>query len=256
MAQAHQQTRSISDKSTFRVITEILFVPIIILALIIICSSPRADGTTTSHSASEHKTTAVVHKQAQTLPSLDLIQELLRTHPHPDVRGEFYEMVRDGKMKTFWTQGASAAFGLIPANTSRRSEMTQTAGLSPVLLVNPKILPPANRASTQLSLYHEFVHYEQWRDGRMPIETFIPKKIGFGEEAREACTKKWHAEVEAYHQECAYARKSNLLTQIDTRSELFHLCDSSQEAFEETLRVTLVRNETLGAACATTWASL
>ena len=257
MAQANSQVRSTSDKSSWKAIITIGLPIAVILLLLGVFSTPKAAVAPKPQSASVHKTTTVVNRQTHTLSSPDLVHEILRTHPHPNVRGEFYQMIVDNKMGISWYTGSSAAFVLIPVELIGTSGGTPTDDLFPALFVDPKILRPELRAVAQLILYHEFVHYEQWRDGRIPEDAFVLKPLASRASLQDTCTKKWYAEAEAYHRACAFARETGLIEQIDEGSQTDRVCRATEETFTHILRENLVHSgDRVAAKCSAVWTTM
>jgi hypothetical protein len=186
------------------------------------------------------------------------VKEILRTHPHPDVRGEFYRMVLRGDFRVSPQEqmGADAGFVPVAAEVIRLYGHKPRAAFTPVIHVDTIILRPEYKARAQLVLYHEYVHYEQWRDGRLVDDPSLgdPNESDFAH--LDSCKKKWYAEAEAYHKTCLFGRQSGLVDQLGSDETLATICGAEGSAFHATLRHTLLYDGASAGNCADIWSTI
>lgn len=187
----------------------------------------------------------------------DPLEELFATHPHPGVSGEFYDLIENHQILLSHTASNDAEFMLVPREKMLIAGVVTDNALTPVLNLNPGFQARGERhVISQLVIYHEYVHYDQWRSGRTPEETFVLLPLKSSEPTRDMCTKKWYAEVDAYHKECVFARETGLIEQISADMTLGRICGATEETFDSVLRHTLEIADNGGEMCAQIWESL
>jgi hypothetical protein len=143
-----------------------------------------------------------------TQESLDKsLRVLLATHPTPGVRTELYDAIKNGDVAITWTDDYPAAFMLVPKQVIISSEY-DTHDLQPVLMIRPQTLI-GNKDYAQMVLFHEYVHFRQWKYKTLPEDTFLFEPLESSKNPADRCTKKWRAELEAYHKECEFALMAN-----------------------------------------------
>lgn len=192
-----------------------------------------------------------------------ILERLIATHPHQQVRDEFYKLIRDGKILiSYGWSSTSAAFLLVRVqDLDLPRSVIPGATRIPVLDVNPDMLQAASQnhamwVRAQLVVFHEFVHFVQWQTGSKPADTFFPELVDQADSSfYDACMKKWYAEKEAYHQECAFARRTNLLDRLDPRASVATICRTSDEDFDRVLRDTMPPGDPAAKMCADVWAT-
>ena len=104
--------------------------------------------------------------------------------------------------------------------------------------------PEKNDAWWTLVLYHEYVHFIQYRDGHQPAGTFMMNSLDLSspDQVEKQCTQKRHAEEAAYHQECELAVK------LGSEAEMSGLCRGVNDLtrFRKDLGLNLVRADGRG----------
>ncbi|MFA4845721.1 MAG: hypothetical protein WC654_04140 [Patescibacteria group bacterium] len=248
MAQVNSQIRSKPKITWGWVILSV----IVTLSLLCVFWTPKTEGMTTPQSVSAHARTRRTSALAQ-------IEELLRTHPHPDVRGEFYEMVRRGDfiLNPLENYGGDAGFIPMDAQTLHQSGYKPKGALTPVMHVWTVILQPEYKARAQLVLYHEFVHYQQWRDGQWwEGDLSLASQEESDVAHKNACMKKWYAEVEVYHKMCVLGRTTGLTDALGSDEPLATICGAKEDAFQSTLHEILMPDGASAGICSDVWSTL
>lgn len=141
----------------------------------------------------------------------DRLGVAIADHPDAQVRKVFFPLIKNGKILTAWAQGQlSGHFALVrPEQMQPRRPGTDPV---PTLVIDPHLLSnPREATMLSLVIYHEYIHYLQWANGRWPEETFLLKRVDETKNMNEWCEQKWYAEMEAYQKECAFARKIEAL---------------------------------------------
>lgn len=181
------------------------------------------------------------------------LEQIILAIPDAEARGTIHEHIGTGRIGLAWVEdmnvGAEFRLTLVP-----------TGERLPTLVFPSNFTTEARRdtltwARAQLTIYHEFVHFLQWRDKGYPAETFMPDRMSIG---RDACTKKWYAEKDAYHRECEFARETGLLEQLDPNEGLSTICGTTDDegAFDARLRTLLPRGDVSATVCTPYWRDL
>lgn len=179
------------------------------------------------------------------------IEKLLSTHPARGIR-ELYGLMQRGEVRggiAAWDPNQQAAFGLEFGKDIKSDGSPSPVVLYPVIQFSAGLLidAPNNRARwihAQLVVYHEFVHYLQWKEKRSPEDGFImirsPEEVH--DVSAQVCADKWQNELEAYSGTCEFARAAELLDQLDRTDPLLELCLVSQDEVERRLLSILSRD--------------
>jgi|GEM_PF-6210808 len=199
-----------------------------------------------------------IEARQPTAPSIseqDAFQQLIVTHPDEEVRTDLYRLIATGHLWISHTaRGHAAAFSLVPASQIPGVRFPSDITHVPFLNLAPDFddyyRTSGGVASAQLVIFHEYVHYKQWRDGLLPEDTFFLQPVS-AQDLEETCTKKWHAEVDAYHKECEFAREIGLSDRLLGGMDV--ACHATEDRFTSTLREVLVQEDPSGASCASVW---
>ena len=139
------------------------------------------------------------------------LERLLTNHP---VREQFTAMVRRGDiaLADVGEEGNAAEFAIVDAARVSGGRPGQSGHVMALSISWSQLSDPEkNDAWWTLVLYHEYVHFIQYRDGHQPAGTFMMNSLDLSspDQVEKQCTQKRHAEEDAYHQECelAVARK-------------------------------------------------
>lgn len=186
----------------------------------------------------------------------DPFWELTATHPDPGVNTDLHQLIASGEIIISHTAQMAAEFILVPRDKLPGIDLPDEVSHAPVLNLSPTFLS-RERAFQQLVIYHEYAHYRQWRDGSFPEDTFFLQRLAeTAEERSEQCTKKWHAEIDAYHQERMFARASGIGERLDPRLSLSKVIRSTDEQFQRTVLEETVRGDHSAAMCESVWEQL
>lgn len=134
---------------------------------------------------------------------------MLETHPIVGVRTEFLDAIKNNEIAISPTDTHAAAFVLVPKKYIVSSDFP-VQELQPTIMIKPSLLT-GDEGYTQLVLFHEYIHYRQWKEKRIPEDTFVLRSFDSVEQPAEICKQKWHAEIEAYHEECWLASQAGTL---------------------------------------------
>lgn len=190
--------------------------------------------------------------QASTMPEPpheSAIFDFFNTHPEPGVRDDLHRLLRNEQVRVSWNVvgAAVAAFGVTP---DERGELV------PVLVMDPELFQACNRSLAQITVYHEYQHYLQWRDGTISKETFLIRDSLPRDEIHDWCKEKWHAEELAYHEACAFGRTNGLVQDLRPGGPLAIVCTAEGSRFDPTLKSVLTRADPSGPTCSKTWDSI
>ncbi|MBI4256753.1 hypothetical protein HY626_01710 [Candidatus Uhrbacteria bacterium] len=179
-------------------------------------------------------------------PSRGEIKEFFLTHPQKGVRDDFHHLLISGQMSFVWNAVGTpvATFGLI-----------QDGDSEPVLalLADPEIFLERNRSLAQITIYHEYLHYLQWRDGTIPESAFYIRDSMPHDEVHDWCKQKWHAERLAYHEACAFGREAGLIGDLRPGGPLSVVCTADEPQFIPILKRVLTLADPSGPMCSQTW---
>lgn len=181
-----------------------------------------------------------------TQPSRGVIKEFFRTHPQEEVRDDFHHLLVSGKMSFVWNAIGTpvATFGLVQDGSG---------GTVLALLVDPELFLESNRSLAQITIYHEYLHYLQWRDGTIPESTFHIRDSMPHDEVYDWCKQKWHAERLAYNEACKFGREAGLVDDLRRGGPLWVVCTSEEHQFIPTLKRVLTLADPAGKTCSQTW---
>jgi len=127
------------------------------------------------------------------------VHDLIKTHPIEEIRTMFFTKILNGNVclgQRIYGED-DALFKPIPA----------ISNYVPFLFVRDSILSTRREWLAQLVIYHEYVHYKHWLEGRLGNDTMEQEKIEVvsHEERMDHCKKIWYTEFEAYQKECVLA---------------------------------------------------
>ncbi|MBI2474985.1 hypothetical protein HYV69_01005 [Candidatus Uhrbacteria bacterium] len=210
--------------------------------ILIICILAGVSILHISQNQDEARATSQTHRTKQvpivnytTNELEESLRILLATHPTPGIRTKLYKAIEDTEVAVSWTDDYAAAFMLVPKKMISSSE-SDTQDLQPTLMVKPQLLF-GNKDYAQLVIFHEYIHFRQWKYKTLPEDTFLFEPIGSSTDPVDHCTKKWRAELEAYHKECEFTRLAKTIN-------LLPLCAySGTPEYKDELFKTLVKGD-------------
>ena len=181
----------------------------------------------------------------------------LQSHPDIEVRAELTRLISTGEV--YLVQGTFggdnvAEFSLLPRRLIKDGNLPMEPALVPTLLINGEIYrwleTPAHRVAAQVVLHHEFVHYKQWRDKVFPEYAFTLQPVRSADDLQDRCTKKWHAERDAYHQGCEFARAIGATSPAS--GVRLPICEATEDSFDDAMRRSY-EDSPLAPYCAVFW---
>ncbi|OGL70414.1 hypothetical protein A3B32_02925 [Candidatus Uhrbacteria bacterium RIFCSPLOWO2_01_FULL_53_9] len=215
---------------------------IVIVLMSIGCLSffVKVEQTKSAHSIRVSAPSQVSVPVHAVLTVAEIFRQMLIEHPATEISGDLYRMIENGQMiwETRASNGHFAEFWILPQN---KTGAAHSAPMS-VLTIDPRLLYPENLAMAQLVLYHEYQHVLQWQTGEIEEDTF---RIHLRDEKNPAhlCEQRRQAEVSAYRNECAFARRVGL-------TNVLPICALTNAAeLEAAIVEKLASDVNLGALC-------
>ncbi len=120
--------------------------------------------------------------------------KLLRTHPSEEIRVDLLPKILNGDL--------CLRRRIMGTDDAQFTSFVRPFGKVPFIFLRSHFLKPDNERIAQLVIYHEYVHYRQWREDRIDADA-DKEKMGIPSD----CKKIWHAEMEAYQKECELAHE-------------------------------------------------
>lgn len=244
-----RQTTGLSKKSHARCLLVVLAILVVFFAVRSTTTSANANHTITESGVDTSESRLVAEPKPVQHPSFEVIDEFFRTHPHKAVREEFHPLFRNEQVRVSWNVVGAAigAFGFAP---------DEQGELVPVLVMDPELFYARNRSIAQITVYHEYLHYLQWREGVIPMDVFIIRDSLPYSEIHGWCKQKWYAEVLAYHEACAFGRANDLVGALRPGGPAATVCAAEGRLFDPILKRVLTRADPSGAMCSNTWNSI
>lgn len=244
-----RQTHGLSKKFHARWLLVVLTILVVFFAVRNTTTSANANHTITESGVDTSESRLVAEPKSVQYPSSKVIDEFFRTHSHKAVREELYLLLRNEQVRVSWNVvGATIAnFGIT---------LDEQGELVPVLAMDPELFLDHNRSIAQITVYHEYLHYVQWRDDTVPRSTFLIRDDLPYDEIHDWCKEKWHAEVLAYHEACAFGRENGLVDDLRPGGPLSVVCTAQKQRFVPILKRVLTRADPSGAMCSNTWNSI
>lgn len=138
----------------------------------------------------------------------EMLRKIIAEHPAPEISDDLNHMIESGQVswETRASNGRVAEFWIL---TQHNTGVADSAPM-PILTIDPRLFDPANLAMSQLVLYHEYQHILQWQTGEIEENTFRLHVLGEELDLAHLCEQRRQAEVSAYRNECAFARRVGL----------------------------------------------
>lgn len=153
----------------------------------------------------------LLKKEHLTTQQMARLYDLTATHPDERIRNDLFPLLKNGTIRVEWTGDAN--FGKFIVREVREEERGIVQ--IPVLAINRDVLLHAQTNVLHLVIFHEYIHYRQWKQKRFSADQFIHRQIKSVEQQEAWCEQKWYAEMEAYHEECSVAGKIGALSVLD-----------------------------------------